>query len=94
MEKFTFAYKVMCYDNDEDKYYEANGLGVCKNYSNAAAILEKRYGGDLIAIRHLVLYEADIVIETSPKMRAEWEKEENDYIRRQKFISKEEVEVI
>lgn len=94
MDKFPFAYKVMCYDYDEEKYYEANGFGICESYADAAAILEKRYGGDLITIRHLILYEEDSVIETTPEMRAEWEKEENEYIYRRKTVTKEEVEVI
>ena len=64
--KYPFTYTVQGYNYDEKHYYLENGIGICESFANAADILEKRYGNELIAIKHLELYEDDTVI-TLPK---------------------------
>ena len=59
-----------CYDvnimpdfNTDNTYATETGMGLASSFANATAILEKTYGRDLVAIKHLELYEpADIII--------------------------------
>ena len=62
--KYPFTYTVQGYD-DESEYLES-GVSICESFVDAADILEKRYGNELIAIKHLELYEDSTVI-TLPK---------------------------
>ena len=64
--KYPFTYIVQGYNYDEEHYYLENGIGICESFTDAADILEKRYGNELIAIKHLELYEDNTVI-TLPK---------------------------
>ena len=60
--KYPFTYTVQGYDYDEKHYYLENGISICESFADAANILEKRYGNELIAVKHLELYEDDTVI--------------------------------
>ena len=65
--KYPFTYTVQGYDySDTEGYYLESGVGICESFTDAADILEKRYGNELIAIKHLELYEDSTVI-TLPK---------------------------
>ena len=60
--KYPFTYTVQGYNYEEKHYYLENGIGICKSFADAADILEKRFGSELIAIKHIELYEDDTVI--------------------------------
>jgi hypothetical protein len=62
MSKYPFTYTIQGYDFDEEDYYLENGVGICESFSDATSILEKRFGNDLIAIKHLELYADNTVI--------------------------------
>lgn len=64
--KYPFTYTVQAYDYDNEYFYLQNGVGICESFADAANIIEKRYGNDLIAVKHLELYEDSTVI-TLPK---------------------------
>lgn len=65
--KYPFTYTVQGYDcHDTEEYYLENGVGICESFKDAADILEQRYGNELIAIKHIELYEENTVI-TLPK---------------------------
>ena len=64
--KYPFAYVAHCYDYDDEKNYLQRGIGFAESFANAAGIVEKHYGKELIAIKHLELYEDNNVI-TLPK---------------------------
>lgn len=63
---YPFVYTVHIYDYDTEEYYLENGIGLCESLADAADILDKCYGTQLIAIKHLKLYEFSDVI-TLPK---------------------------
>lgn len=64
--KYPFTYTVQGYDytDTEDNYLE-NGVGICESFVDATDILEKKYGNELIAIKHLELYEDNTAITLS-----------------------------
>ena len=65
--KYPFTYTIQGYDySNTEEYYLENGVGICESFADAAHILEKRYGNELIAVKHLELYEDNTVI-TLPK---------------------------
>lgn len=65
--KYPFTYTVQGYDyHDTEEYYLESGIGICESFKDAADILEQRYGNELIAIKHIELYEENTVI-TLPK---------------------------
>lgn len=64
--KYPFAYTVQGYNYEEEQYYLENGISICESFADAADILEKHFGNELIAIKHLELYEDSTVI-TLPK---------------------------
>lgn len=57
--EFPFAFKVVAYDDHEERHYEQCGMGVCKGYADAVNILEKRYRDDLVAIKYLEIFEGE-----------------------------------
>lgn len=61
---YPFAFKVLGYlsDGDDSYYYEQCGVSLCSGYADAAQILEKTYGDELITIKHLELFEDSPVI--------------------------------
>ena len=57
---YPFTYKVfISFDN---KYYTECGMGFAKNYSDAAAQIDKYYYSDLIEIKSLILHEENSLI--------------------------------
>lgn len=60
--KYPFTYTVQGYDYETEKYYLENGVGLCESLADAADILEKRYKNELIAVKHLEVFEEDSVI--------------------------------
>ena len=60
--KYPFTYTVQGYDYNDEHYYLINGIGLCESFADAADILEKLFGNELIAIKHLELYEENTVI--------------------------------
>lgn len=64
--KHPFVYTIQGYNHtDTEDFYLENGVGFCESFADAANILEKRYGNDLISIKHLELYEDSTVITLS-----------------------------
>ena len=66
--KYPFSFKVLCYNSADKRHYIQCGMGICTNYAKATEILEKRYGNELLAIKHIELYEDDTVIIMKPKV--------------------------
>lgn len=62
MNKYPFTYTVQGYDYETEKYYLESGVGICESFADAANILDKRYGNELIAVKHLKLFEEDNVV--------------------------------
>ena len=62
MNKYPFTYTIQGYDYETEKYYLESGVGICESFADAANILDKRYGSELIVIKHLKLFEEDSVI--------------------------------
>ncbi len=60
--KYPFTYTVQGYDYDTEKYYLDSGIGICEGFADAANILDKKYGTELIAVKHLELFEEDNTI--------------------------------
>ena len=58
--KYPFTFTVLGYDNKSE--YLESGMGICESYADAAHILEKKYGDEIIAIKHMKLFEEDCVI--------------------------------
>ena len=65
MSKYPFSFRVRGYNEDDETYYEQCGMGICSGYADAVHIIETRYGDELIAVKHLELYEEDDVIPMS-----------------------------
>lgn len=65
---YPFVYTVQGYDFDAEQYYLENGVGVCESFKDAADILEQRFGNELIAIKHIELYEDNTVIPLSERV--------------------------
>lgn len=62
--KYPFTFTVRGYDHESE--YLESGVSICESFTDATNILEKRYGDELIAIKHIELYEESTVI-TLPK---------------------------
>ena len=60
--KYPFAYTVQGYNEYTREYYLENGIGLCESYSDAAKIIELCYGDELVAIKHLEIYEENTLI--------------------------------
>lgn len=57
MNKYPFTYKVVGYDYDNEKFYQSCGLGFCRDgFSDAAHIIEKAYGNELVSIKELKVH--------------------------------------
>lgn len=65
--KYPFVYTVQGYEHDEEHYYLESGIGICESFRDAADILEQRFGNELIAIKHIELYEDNTVIPLSER---------------------------
>lgn len=62
MSKYPFNFTVQGYDYETEKYYLESGVGICESFADAANILDTMYGAELIAVKHLELFEEDDVI--------------------------------
>ena len=60
--KYPFHYKVYCKNYDEKYFYYQQGIGFCENFAHAAQQIEAIYGNELIAIKHLELFEEEHLI--------------------------------
>jgi hypothetical protein len=63
--KYPFAYTVMTwtdYDNGINHYKYESGMCIADSFMGAVRILDEYYGDDLIAIKHLELFEDSSVI--------------------------------
>lgn len=61
---YPFSFTVVFLDpiNEGNTYATETGMGLASSFTNATAVLEEAYGRDLIAIKHLELYEPTNVI--------------------------------
>ncbi len=61
---YPFSFTVIFLDpiNEGNTYATETGMGLASSFANATAFLEETYGKDLIAIKHLELYEPTNVI--------------------------------
>lgn len=66
MNPFSFAavvYQGYNHETNESNYHRQQGMGFANSYAQAAGIIEKYYGSDLISIQKLVLYEeSDLIL--------------------------------
>lgn len=62
MSKYPFNFTVQCYDYETEKYYLESGVGICESFADAANILDERYKNELIAVKHLELFEEDSIV--------------------------------
>ena len=67
MAMFPFAFTVVFYDeydeeNHENRYRRESGMGIASSYADAMRIIENYYGTDLIAVKHLELFEENELI--------------------------------
>ena len=60
---YPFAFKAITYYNEE--YKAEFGMGMAENFSDAMEQLEGHFGEELIAIKHLELFEASSIISMS-----------------------------
>ena len=70
MTKFPFSFDVVYfteYYNNHNHYRRECGFGIATSFTDAVATLERCYGDDLIAIKHLTLHEESELIYVSPK---------------------------
>lgn len=65
---FPFTFKIYGYNEGDNKYFEQNGVGICNGYADAARILEERYADELIAIKHIEIFEEATIIPMSKEM--------------------------
>lgn len=61
---YPFSFTVIFLDqvNEGNTYVTETGMGLASSFANATAILEDTYGRDLVAIKHLELYESTNII--------------------------------
>lgn len=59
---YPFTFKVVFNSYVDNKLSSECGFGFADSYAEAANIIEKRYGEDLMSIEHLMLCEEDSLI--------------------------------
>ena len=67
MATYPFAFTVVFYDeydeeNHENLYRRESGMGIAGSYSDAMKSIENYYGTDLVAVKHLELFEENELI--------------------------------
>ena len=68
MSMSPFAFSVVVYhgynhETGESSYHRQQGMGFADSFAQAAGIIESYYGGDLISIQKLELYEeSDLIL--------------------------------
>lgn len=60
--KYPFSFEAVGFYAEDRKYYKQCGMGVCANYSDAAAQIEDYFGAELIKIDKIKLYEESNLI--------------------------------
>ena len=67
MSMFPFTFTVVFYteyndETHENQYLRESGMGIASSYADAMRIVENYYGTDLIAVKHLELFEENELI--------------------------------
>lgn len=67
MSMYPFSYFAVYYSGidsatNTSKYMCESGMSFCDSFAEAASIIAKRYGDDLVCIKDLILYDEDDVI--------------------------------
>ena len=65
--RYPFSYEVIIINAfDTSHYFKECGMGLAENFTEAIEYIENYYGEDLIAIKHLELFEeSDLIILSS-----------------------------
>ena len=67
--KYPFSYEVIIIDSfNTSNYLKECGMGLADNFTDAMEYIENYYGEDLIAVKHLELFEESDLIILSPKV--------------------------
>lgn len=68
--RYPFSYEVIIIDtlHIPHSYFKECGMGLAENFTNAMEYIEDYYGEDLIAVKHLELFEEGDLIILSPKV--------------------------
>jgi hypothetical protein len=79
MAMFPFAFTVVFYDeydeeNHKDLYRRESGMGIADSYADAMKSIENYYGTDLVAVKHLELFEENELILMSESCIKEYAK--------------------
>ena len=67
--RYPFSYEVIIIDAfDTSHYFKEYGMGLAENFTCAMEYIEDYYGEELIAVKHLELFEENELIILSPKV--------------------------
>jgi hypothetical protein len=67
--RYPFSYEVIIIDAfDTSHYFKECGMGLAENFTEAMEYIEDYYGEELIAVKHLELFEENELIILSPKV--------------------------
>ena len=67
--KYPFSYEIIIIDSfNTSNYLKECGMGLADNFTDAMEYIEDYYGEDLIAVKHLELFEESDLIILSPKV--------------------------
>ena len=68
--RYPFSYEAIIIDtlHTPNSYFKECGMGLAENFTYAMEYIEDYYGEDLVAIKHLELYEEGNLIILSPKV--------------------------
>lgn len=68
--RYPFSYEVIITDayDTSNHYLKECGMGLAESFTEAMEYIEDYYGEELVAIKHLELYEAGDLIILSPKV--------------------------
>lgn len=67
--KYPFSYEVIIIDSfNTSNYLKECGMGLADNFTDAMEYIENYYGEDLIAVKHLELFEKNDLIILSSKV--------------------------
>lgn len=65
---YPFSYEAIIIDTLSNHYFKECGMGLAENFTEAIEYIENYYGEDLIAVKHLELFEESDLIILSPKV--------------------------
>ena len=68
--RYPFSYEVIITDafNTSNDYLKECGMGLTESFTKAMKYIEDYYGKDLVAVKHLELFEECELIVLSPKV--------------------------